>query len=301
MEIRPSQKDDIPAIVELLKLSLGETLMPKSEAFWQWKHLDNPFGKSPVLLAFEGGQLIGVRAFMRWEWKHNDKIYKAVRAVDTATHPKHQGKGIFKMLTLELVRQCQDEGVDFIFNTPNSSSRPGYLKMGWQELGKLKVYFRPVLNFSTKATADFESCYSWDPELAKVVQVESSPSSMITNYLPGFLNWRYGMNPNVRYYLAHNEGGGHLLIFRLKKHRFGTEFRVVDFIRMDENSKRYSAMIRAAIRDSGAHMVTTAGNYIPDYSIPVKAGPLITVRPLNMHKPLSLCFWKPSLGDIEVF
>jgi N-acetylglutamate synthase-like GNAT family acetyltransferase len=50
MEIRPAHENDIPAIVELLKLSLGESLMPKSEAFWRWKHIDNPFGKSPVIL-----------------------------------------------------------------------------------------------------------------------------------------------------------------------------------------------------------------------------------------------------------
>src|SRR5688572_3667570 len=155
MLIREATEADIPAIVELLKISLGESLMPKSEAFWKWKHIDNPFGKSPVLVAEENGQLIGVRAFMQWEWQYQNKIYKAVRAVDTATHPQHQGKGIFKKLTLELVEQCKAKGVDFIFNTPNKSSKPGYLSMGWMSNGKLKIYMHPRIFCAAKST-DFE-------------------------------------------------------------------------------------------------------------------------------------------------
>jgi N-acetylglutamate synthase-like GNAT family acetyltransferase len=60
MEIRPATKNDIPAIIKLLKASLGESLMPKSEAYWQWKHINNPFGASPVWIATEADQIIGV-------------------------------------------------------------------------------------------------------------------------------------------------------------------------------------------------------------------------------------------------
>src|SRR5688500_12323348 len=117
MEIREATEADIPAIVALLKISLGENLMPKSDRYWRWKHLENPFGPSPVLLCWEGGNLIGVRAFMRWRWMWEQKNYHAVRAVDTATHPGHQGKGIFKRLTLSLVERCRHED-HFVFNTP---------------------------------------------------------------------------------------------------------------------------------------------------------------------------------------
>src|SRR5688572_14122292 len=139
MEIREAEESDIPEIVSLLKLSLGESLMPKSERYWRWKHLENPFGPSPVLLCREGKELIGVRAFMRWEWVHAGHIYKAVRAVDTATHPKHQGKGIFRKLTLSLVDRCKERGDHFVFNTPNQQSKPGYLKMGWEEVARVPV------------------------------------------------------------------------------------------------------------------------------------------------------------------
>ena len=60
----------------------------------------------------------------------------AVRAVDTATHPDYQGRGIFRLLTLAGVEAMTAEGVQFVFNTPNDQSRPGYLKMGWLRVGR---------------------------------------------------------------------------------------------------------------------------------------------------------------------
>jgi len=38
-------------MIELLKKKPGEGLIPKSEALWTWKHEENPFGASFVLLA----------------------------------------------------------------------------------------------------------------------------------------------------------------------------------------------------------------------------------------------------------
>ena len=147
MLVRNSKQVDLTEIVNLLKQSLGESLIPKSENFWRWKHVENPFGQSPVLVAEENNKLIGVRAFMLWQWQLNGKTLKAARAVDTATHPNHQGKGIFKKLTLQLIEDCKQNHVDFIFNTPNKNSMPGYLKMGWIKAGRLPMRLRFITPF----------------------------------------------------------------------------------------------------------------------------------------------------------
>ena len=76
-----------------------------------------------------------------------DKVYRCLRAVDTATHPEHQGKGIFKKLTLQLIDEAAKQGYDFIFNTPNAQSTPGYLKMGWKRWGKVPLWIHPVITF----------------------------------------------------------------------------------------------------------------------------------------------------------
>ena len=94
MNFREATEEDIPGIIFLLKVSLGEGLIPKSEALWRWKHVDNPFGASPVWLAEEDGKIVGVRAFMRWKYTDGMRVYNALRAVDTVTQPHYQRKRI---------------------------------------------------------------------------------------------------------------------------------------------------------------------------------------------------------------
>ncbi len=40
--------------------------------------------------------MIGFRTFLRWEFEDAGRVVRAVRAVDTATHPDHRGRGIFR-------------------------------------------------------------------------------------------------------------------------------------------------------------------------------------------------------------
>ena len=85
------------------------------------------------------------RTFLRWEFARSDDTrLRAVRAVDTATDPEFQGRGIFTRLTLHGVSELQEEGVAIIFNTPNAKSLPGYLKMGWKVIGRPRVCVMPT-------------------------------------------------------------------------------------------------------------------------------------------------------------
>lgn len=306
MIVRYAKEEDITSIIELLKVSLGESLMPKSESFWRWKHSQNPFGVSPVLLAFEENQLVGIRAFMKWRWQLERKIFTAVRAVDTATHPAHQGKGIFKKLTLQLADRCREDGVDFIFNTPNKSSMPGYLKMGWKAAGRLKMYLQPTFNFEKKIN-DFDLRYRWENELSAYCNVQPEYYKFLSTQISAdYLNWRYGRNPNVNYnLLLDRQSQSYLVVFRLKKHSWGTEFRICDvFINDHSKLNMVKEQVQVAIKDSGARIVTGSGHllsellWIPKFNL----GPQITTLYLSSQRNyLSANNWQPSVGDMEVF
>ncbi|GIV35632.1 MAG: hypothetical protein KatS3mg032_0011 [Cyclobacteriaceae bacterium] len=298
MDIRLATHNDVPAIVNLLKLSLGESLMPKSEKFWRWKHIENPFGASPVLLATEGNHLVGVRAFMRWEWKHGDKILKAVRAVDTATHPDYQGRGIFSRLTRQLVDFCQEQGIHFIFNTPNAKSKPGYLKMGWYQAGRLPVHLKLVIGpFSERAQKFVRP--GWD-EVIELSKTMAAYPGLSTCYKPGFIDWRYLNNPNIKYFLTGNEEG--IAIYRLKEHRWGREMRVTDlFLPPGKPGKHLSALIMQTARIEHARLITLAGYNQLAWGCVVPAGPVVTIRLLNCKEPITFRNWHPTLGDMEVF
>lgn len=325
MEVRQAKEEDIPHIVNLLKVSLGETLMPKSEQFWRWKHIDNPFGESPVLVCWENGVLIGVRAFMRWEWIMNGRIFRTVRAVDTATHPDHQGKGIFRKLTLSLVDKCEKEGVDFVFNTPNLKSKPGYLKMGWTEAGRLPIHIsvQPINLFKHLVTGfntskevhngrDLEPLSRPDVEDILMPGMYAS-SKLVTHVTSKYLRWRYSDVPVAKYIALSEVKAGalsELLIARIKVSKAGCELRIVDrFGNTSKISREMEEQLHILKREVKSDYSTISGlcaspSVAGGIGLTVKRGPIVTVRPLA-HKELEFLSnfneWSPSIGDLELF
>src|SRR5680860_590290 len=148
VEVLRATPEHEPEILELLTSTLGRPNTSRDGELFRWKHARNPFGASPMWVAVAQDEIVGLRTFLRWEFQCGERILRAVRAVDTATRPDYQGRGIFTKLTLVGVDALRAEGVDFVFNTPNDRSRPGYLKMGWQTVGRLTTVVRPTSPWS---------------------------------------------------------------------------------------------------------------------------------------------------------
>jgi GNAT superfamily N-acetyltransferase len=311
--IRQATPADRGGIIDLLRLSLGEGSTEKSADFWQWKHVDNPFGASPVLLAEADGKLVGVRAFMQWRWCAEGQTYRALRAVDTATHPEYRGRGIFKKLTLRLVEQCRAAGYDFIFNTPNEQSRPGYLKMGWQVVGKLPLRVAVLRPWQLAATkwldrplpaaaleeepADFsildEQRLQWLAEL---------PDRLHTPPTVEFLRWRYADCP-VRDYRVEGDPDGLLVFYYLREQNFGRELRIVGcYTRPGSEAalRKTLAALRRRYRPTVMSVAPSAG--LPFYFLPaLPLGLILTFRELNMPTAPPLGEWNYQLGELELF
>lgn len=211
--IRPLQDADLPAVLRLLERTLaGGPTGERTAEFFRWKHRDNPFGASLALVAVDEDRIVGLRMLMRWRFTGPHGPVTAVRAVDTATHPDHQGRGIFTRLTLEALDRLRGE-VDLVFNTPNDRSRPGYLKMGWEEVGTVPVAVRPLrpLRFLTRlptVTGDAPEARP-DCRLPPVAEVlddpglpallAARPGRYGTPVTPDYLRWRYGDAPGLDY------------------------------------------------------------------------------------------------------
>lgn len=307
MNIRAAEESDIPAIVDLLKISLGEGLMPKSETYWRWKHLENPFGASPVLVAEDLDKIIGVRAFMNWEWTNGHDVLKAVRAVDTATHPAYQGMGIFKRLTLDLVNACKMNGVDFIYNTPNTQSRPGYLKMGWQVVDRMPVRFHivnPLGRFvSGKVTSMPATNWLQQNDIVSLLETSNTMMALRTHYTAAYFKWRYGSVPVARYNVLHDTDN--VVFYRLKANRWGTEMRVTDWLATRKNTGTMKRLIHDLAVKEGARLITFSG-LVPNIKggVVLRRGPYVTVRNLSFTRIDDLLHfknWSPSLGDMELF
>lgn len=202
---RHAVRDDLPGILELMRLSLGETpLLQRTPELFNWKHFDNPFGESLILIAEDGDQIVGLRAFMRWELDTPEgAVIKCLRAVDTATHPDFQGRGIFRDLTLNAVEAARGQGVHLIFNTPNEKSAPGYLKMGWREVGWIGPLIRPRAGRAISPDSDgrttaqqvLPESVAFVPSFLKA----RSPKGLRTPRSVDYLKWRFLGHPTASY------------------------------------------------------------------------------------------------------
>ena len=64
--IRSFEDGDLANVLELMRASLGESaLLRRTGDLFSWKHFDNPFGRSILLVAEADGRIVGLRAFMR--------------------------------------------------------------------------------------------------------------------------------------------------------------------------------------------------------------------------------------------
>lgn len=305
LSIRPVRADDHEPIRTLMGAALGGG--PTGEntaAFFEWKHQENPFGQSPGLVAHADGRLVGVRLFLRWELRAGDRTFHAVRAVDTATDPEFQGRGIFRRLTLGLLQQLDEGGdLDLVFNTPNANSRPGYLKMGWQDVGSIPVKLSPVrplallrgvraarATTASAATRDLpahehepsgptlRTC-PFESALTVLTDREQEVRTLLAaaRRLPGlhtprsheYLMWRYGRAPGLDYRCVVTESGGVLtgLAFGRARPRGPlTEFTVGDVVVADDDVRSCRRLLGAARRSGADHVtVCTAPGTVEDH------------------------------------
>jgi predicted N-acetyltransferase YhbS len=307
MLIREATVLDISEILEVLKASLGETSSKKTESVWRYKHVDNPFGKSLVLVATENGKIIGVRAFMRWKWQKGEQLYSAFRAVDTATHPDHQGKGVFKKLTLKALKIGRERGDHFVFNTPNSQSKPGYLKLGWEGIGRLKVQVRPLnlLKFKND-TIEFRL----SDEITVVSNLLNSNHDFLKEsgklFTPkdlDYINWRYLNNPLQKYHIVYDSD--FFIAGYLKERKNFSEFRISEAITSEKGKIQAKSAILNLAKSSTANFLSLSPNSGIQFKIGIteKIGPVLTYKPINLTQPefTDLNTWNYSLGDLELF
>jgi hypothetical protein len=210
--------------------------------------------------------------------------------------------------------------VDFVFNTPNDKSRAGYLKMGWQPVGRLPTGLRPASSAAlprianARVPADLWSISSPsgvspdealkdDVAVARLLDAMAWPPGVVTRRTPAYLRWRYGFAPLAyRAILVGPSVDDGLLLYRLRRRGQATELVVGDLLLPEAAPSTARSLVRAALRSSGADYAlglrtTPASGLLP---LP-RQGPMLTWRALAMESMPPLGDWRLSLGDIELF
>jgi hypothetical protein len=325
--VRPFAVGDEAEVLDLLHVTLGGgPVGRRPPEFFRWKHLDNCFGPSYMLVAEADGRLVGLRAFMRWRFSAGDQVLRAVRAVDTATHPDYQGMGVFSRLTREAL-DALDGQVDLVFNTPNQKSGPGYLKMGWREVGRVPVAVRvrrPLrlltagrrsLRPAPAVAADPAAAVLEDRAgLGRLLGCEPTPSGLATLRGTDYLAWRYGAAPLLGYRAVIEERGGELTgvaIFRVRRRGALWESTIAEVIAGGDTGTA-RRLLRKVVRSAPVDHLTLhapTGSALARAAamagfLPSPVGVTLVVNPRRAGirpDPTDLRVWSLSLGDLEVF
>ncbi len=294
---------DLEQIVMLFETCLGSDGGAPTVAFWNWKHYQNPGGTSPVILAWDDDKLVGIRAFMCFKFHNKNGEIKAYRPVDTATHPEYQGKGIFKNLTLLLIDDLKaiDEKA-FIFNTPNAQSKPGYLKMGWIEWGKPLLQILPAFSLGNNFNKSQSRLLAYDFSNIKTI----ASNNLMVYKDAAYYHWRYQQIALQHYGLKEIkvENDNYFVIYRQKKIKFLTEFRICDVIKNDISCTEIPTLVFVKLFFAfGFGFVSFINKYKFWLSIKLKKNaPMVTFRKINEHDD-NLVFqeidW--NIGELELF
>lgn len=334
VEVRTYRDDDEPAVMRLLALSLGGgPAGSRTPQFFRWKHLANPFGRSCMLVADADGEIVGLRTFMRWEFRGGCRAIRAVRAVDTATHPAHQRRGIFSRLTRAALDRLSGEA-DIVFNTPNERSLPGYLKLGWRVVGTVPVAVhvrRPVafarglpkvrhptsVNRRPRPAVHAESAAEAlaDDELDELLATsECFPDRWSTRRDVAYLRWRYGDAP-LDYHALRIRRDGRLrglALFRVRPRGGLWETTVAELMVPPGEFANAGLLLRGVARAAAVDHIScffTAGSVARRVArrlafLRSPLGPTLVVNPLVEElapDPTTFAAWALSLGDLEVF
>jgi len=304
-EIRAAGADDFEEILDVCSISLGWKNPTFDRALFRWKHETNPFGRSLIMVATHEGRIVAVRPFMRWRFRRGDSTRTAARAVDTATHPDARGQGLFRTLTETGLDVLRDESVGFIFNTPNDQSRPGYLKMGWREVGQVPVGFRlrslaaaPNLYGARvaagKASLPLRCGISVEEGLAATVPNEP-PSRWSTDHDQATLRWRFSEGPVTYRWLPGPLGSA--VVVRARRRGTATELLVAATIGTSDDNARAAAVAGALDQSQADYCLTPAG--YPKTATISQLGPLLTMRDVTSNPQPADHRWEP--GDLELF
>lgn len=323
LAVREATGDDLPAVLALLADAMQRDASdPRFEALYRWKHEENAFGRSPAWVAVDGDRIAGIRVFMRWDFLRDGHVVRAVRAVDTATHPDYQGRGIFRTLTMHALDAVTREGVGFVFNTPNDQSRPGYLKMGWEVVGTLPVAARPrsplalVRMVSSRVPAERWSEASTagdaaadvladDAALLDLLATQPVVPGLRTRVVPAFLRWRYG-TPLLGYRAVTGPGGVRdgVAVLRVRRRGSATEAVLAEVLARGAHPRAVTRLVDRAARQVRADYVLRLGGPVAGADRFVRLpgqGPVLTRRAAAADAPADLAAWHLTLGDVELF
>ncbi len=111
-----------------------------TEAYLAWEYAANPDGIVLGYDAYRDDRLCAHYATQPMTARLFGRDVRGLLSFNTATHPEHQGRGLFTALAQRTFRDAAREGYEFVIGVANANSTPGFTrKLGFQLVSPLHV------------------------------------------------------------------------------------------------------------------------------------------------------------------
>lgn len=147
-----------------------------------WQYTANPHGRVIGFDAYLGEELAAHYVVIPRRYRSGCHDMLAALSLNTATHPAHQGKGLFVKLATATYEAAANLGVKFVVGAANANSVGGFTKrLGFQSRGQIRLQLALRAPSSREPALDLSLDEEW-------------------------LTWRFA-NPSRRYVEARHSDG----------------------------------------------------------------------------------------------
>ncbi|MDS0282112.1 GNAT family N-acetyltransferase [Haloarcula onubensis] len=120
-----------------------ETFPDGTDAWFDWKFLDNPYlPETPIVVTEHDGDIVGARPNLAFQMRAGDTYHTALQSCDTMVHEDHRRQGLFSRMSERLFADYADGQPEFTFNNPNPLTTAGLAKLGCEIAGEHTTYYR---------------------------------------------------------------------------------------------------------------------------------------------------------------
>jgi GNAT superfamily N-acetyltransferase len=198
---QPSHREDY---LGLLRQAWGERSMSGAE--FDWWFGGNPAGNLMSVATIDG-RVVGAAAHSLFRLVLGGRERTASFSVHAVTHPSARGLGIFAGLERKHEREAAERGVAVALVFANELTAPIFLeRLGWTEIGRLRVWARPLLTqaagpaAATRFDAPADAAAGWPNHVVRDAE---------------YLNWRFVDSP--RAYRLVRTDAGHAVVGQTRK------------------------------------------------------------------------------------
>lgn len=258
---RESRPEDAEGLQALFKEVFG---YDRGEQHNAWKFDHNPAGPPIVAVAEDGDLIVGQYALWPMRLRLGTEVVLGAQSLDTMTHPRYRGQGMFTRLAKEAMQSALDRDVEVLIGFPNAQSYPGFIrKLDWDHTGDVPVYIRPLhlsrhgrlpswagptVDLATRllptgARRDFEirSTKPSTSEMETLLQTPAgSPTSCQVERSQKYVDWRFEDASGMKYTWISAYRGGSLQAVAV----WGTD--------LHHGNAVFSALIGADVESKGA-------------------------------------------------